>query len=171
MESEPSRRYLSRGIAVFRSVSDAALVLLFAFMVIAVVAGVLGRYFHFRISYWVELATYTQIWMTAIGAGVALRLGAMFALDTLSRHLGLNLQRILSVVIAAFGLMLMFVMFYGGAVLTEAGFRQSSPVLPIRMWMMFLAVPVTTIILSAEIVLRVVERWNDPFGGDLEELA
>lgn len=171
MASDPPRSTVSKGIAVFRAVSDTALVVLFGFMVVAVVAGVLGRYLHFKISYWVELATYTQIWMTAIGAGVAVRLGAMFALDTLSRHLGLNLQRALSVVIAAFSLTLMAVMFYGGLVLTESGFRQSSPILPIRMWVMFLAVPVTTIILSAEIILRVVEGWNNPFGDDQEELA
>ncbi len=163
--------YLAKGIAVFRVISDAILVLLFALMALAVVAGVMGRYFHFKISFWVELATYAQIWMTAIGAGVAVRLGAMFALDTLSRHLALDLQRILSVVIAAFSLLLMFVMFYGGVILTEGGFRQSSPVLPIRMWVVFLAVPITAVIVSIEIVLRVVERWNDPFGGDQEESA
>lgn len=165
------RRYVSKGIAVFRSVTDAALVVLFAFMVAAVIFGVLGRYLHFKISYSVEIATYTQIWMTAVGAGVAVRFGAMFALDTLSRHLGLRLQRILSVVIAAFSLVLMAVMLYGGVILTEHGLRQLSPVLQVRMWMVFLAVPVSTIILSAEIVLRVVEKWNDPFGGDPEEIA
>ena len=162
---------MSKAIRVFRSVTDAALVALFAFMVAAVIFGVMGRYLHFKISYSVELATYAQIWMTAVGAGVALRYGAMFALDTLSRHLGLTAQRILSVVIAAFSLLLMGVMFYGGVILTESGLRQSSPVLQVRMWMMFLAVPVSTVILSTEIVLRVVERWNDPFGGDAEEVA
>ena len=162
---------MSKAINVFRSVTDAALVALFAFMVAAVIFGVMGRYLHFKISYSVELATYAQIWMTAVGAGVALRYGAMFALDTLSRHLGLTVQRILSVVIAAFSLLLMGVMFHGGVILTESGLRQSSPVLQVRMWMMFLAVPVSTVILSTEIVLRIVERWNDPFGGDAEEVA
>jgi TRAP-type C4-dicarboxylate transport system permease small subunit len=171
MTGPAPRTLLSKGIGAFRAAMNWALVGLFALMVIAAIAGVLGRYFHFRISYWVEIATYTQIWMTAVGSAVAVRLGAMFALDTLSRHLGLTLQRILSVVIAALSLALMVVMFYGGVILTEQGFRQSSPVLPIRMWMIFLAVPVCTMALSIEIVLRVVERWNDPFGGDQEELA
>jgi TRAP-type C4-dicarboxylate transport system permease small subunit len=109
--------------------------------------------------------------MTAIGAGVALRFGAMFALDTLSRHLGLAAQRILGVVIAGFSLLLMGVMFQGGLVLVESGTRQMSPVLQFRMSWMFLAVPVSTVILGIEIVLRVIERWHDPFGGDAEEVA
>ncbi len=162
---------MTRAIRVFRSVTDALLIALFAFMVAAVCFGVAGRYLHFKISYSVELATYAQIWMTAIGAGVALRFGAMFALDTLSRHLGLAAQRSLSVVIAGLSLVLMGVMFYGGLVLTESGTRQMSPVLQFRMSWMFLAVPVSTLILSVEIVLRVIERWNDPFGGDAEEIA
>ena len=162
---------MAQAIRVFRSATDAALIALFALMVAAVVFGVMGRYLHFKISYSVELATYAQIWMTAVGAGVAMRFGAMFALDTLSRHLDLTAQRSLSVVIAAFSLLLMGVMFYGGVILTESGLRQMSPVLQIRMWVMFLAVPVSTVILGAEIVLRVVERWNDPFGGEAEEVA
>ena len=162
---------MKRAIQVFRRATDALLVALFVFMVAAVCFGVAGRYFHFKISYSVELATYAQIWMTAIGAGVAMRFGAMFALDTLSRHLGLRAQRLLSVGIAGFSLVLMGVMFLGGLVLVESGTRQMSPVLQFRMWWMFLAVPVSTLILSIEIVLRVIERWSDPFGGDVEEVA
>ncbi|MBM3525776.1 MAG: TRAP transporter small permease, partial [Alphaproteobacteria bacterium] len=115
--------------------------------------------------------TYAQIWMTAVGAGVALRYGAMFALDTLSRRLSLPGQRALAVAIAAFSLALMGVMFYGGLILVESGTRQMSPVLQFRMSWMFLAVPISTVILGLEIVLRVIERWNDPFGGDGEEVA
>jgi TRAP-type C4-dicarboxylate transport system permease small subunit len=162
---------VKRAIAVFRRVTDALLVALFAFMVAAVCFGVAGRYFHFKISYSVELATYAQIWMTAIGAGVALRFGALFALDTLSRRLGLSAQRILCVVIAGFSLLLMGVMFQGGLVLVESGTRQMSPVMQFRMSWMFLAVPVSTVILGIEIVLRVIERWHEPFGGDDEEVA
>jgi len=162
---------VARAIRVFRAATDALLVALFAFMVAAVCFGVAGRYLHFKISYSVELATYAQIWMTAIGAGVALRFGALFALDTLSRHLGLAAQRILSVVIAAFSLLLMGVMFHGGVILTESGLRQMSPVLQFKMWWMFLAVPVSALILGIEIVLRVIERWSDPFAGDAEEVA
>lgn len=158
-------------IRVFRGATDALLIALFAFMVATVCFGVAGRYFHFKISYSVELSTYAQIWMTAIGAGVALRFGAMFALDTLSRHLGLAAQRILSLVIAGFGLLLMGVMVQGGLVLVESGTRQMSPVMQFPMAWMFLAVPVSAIILGIEIVLRAIERWNEPFDGDGEEVA
>lgn len=162
---------MKQAIRVFRSVTDALLIALFVFMVAAVCFGVAGRYFHFKISYSVELATYAQIWMTAVGAGVALRFGALFALDTLSRNLGLTAQRFLCVVIAGFSLLLMGVMFQGGLVLVESGTRQMSPVLQFRMSWMFLAVPVSALILGIEIILRVIERWNDPFGGEAEEVA
>jgi TRAP-type C4-dicarboxylate transport system permease small subunit len=154
-----------------RTSVNGALITLFSFMVLSVVAGVIGRYLNIKISHAVETATFAQIWMTAIGASVALRLGAMFALDTLTRHVNKSVGRILSVVIACLNLILVAVMFYGGILLTEQGLRQISPVLQIPMWTIFVCIPFGMALLSIEIVLQVIERWDDPFGADQEEVA
>lgn len=152
-----------RAIAALRAVTGGAVIVLFSFMVLSVAGEIVGRYFGVTISNAVETATFAQIWLTAIGASVALRQGSMFALDTLTRHLPLGPARALSVLIAALGLILVGVLFYGGLLLTDAGTRQTSPVMQIRMWTIFIALPIGMALLAIEIVLQVVERWHAPF--------
>ncbi|WP_349364730.1 MAG: TRAP transporter small permease [Roseitalea porphyridii] len=162
---------LKRLLAIVRFVTDCAVVLIFFFMVISVVGEIVGRTFNLRVSNAVETASFAQIWLTAIGGSVALRHGSMFALDTLTRHLDLRLARALSVFIALCSLVLVAVLFYGGILLTESGFRQMSPVQQIPMWIVFICMPIGMTLLALEIVLRVFERWDDPFGGPQEDDA
>lgn len=171
MTVAPDGAVHSRTIRRMRKTVDVALIAVFSFMAISVVIGVIGRYANIKISHAVETATFAQIWMTAIGASVALRQGAMFALDTLSRRINLRFGRILSVIIALLNLSLIAVMFYGGLILTEQGLRQISPVLQIPMWTIFLSIPVGMALLSIEVVLQVIERWDAPFGAASEEFS
>jgi len=158
-------------ISWVRRLTDCAVIVIFAFMVVSVVLEVIGRYMNMTISHSVETATFAQIWLTTIGASVALRHGSMFALDTFTRHLGLRFARAMSVVIAILGIVLVGVLFYGGVLLTEAGFRQMSPVLQIPMWPIFIALPIGMALLCLEIVLQVYEKWDEPFPGNEEELT
>ena len=162
---------LGKSITAVRYLTDRAVVLIFGFMVVSVVVEVVGRYMNFTISHSVETATFAQIWLTTIGASVALRHGSLFALDTLTRHLGLVMARCFSVAIAALSLMLVAVLFYGGVILTQSGFHQLSPVLQIPMWPIFISLPIGMALLCLEIVLQVVEKWSNPFPGNEEELA
>lgn len=156
-------RALGRVIAAVRFATNAAVVIVFGFMVLAVVSEIVGRNFGLRGSNAIESATFAQIWLTALGASVALRSGSMFALDTVTRHLPLVPARALSIAIAALSLVLIAVIFHGGLLLTETGFRQTSPVMRLPMWIVFVALPVGMALLALEVVLRVVERWSDPF--------
>ena len=171
MVTHVRRAPLQRLLTMVRSITDLTIVILFFFMVLSVVGEIVGRTFHIKVSNAVETASYAQIWLTCVGASVALRYGSMFALDTLTRHLNLSLARIMSVFIAIFGLILVGVLLYGGLILTESGFRQTSPVSQIPMWIVFVSLPLGMALLGLEIVLRVFERWNDPFGGVQEEDA
>jgi C4-dicarboxylate transporter DctQ subunit len=162
---------VGKSIAALRYVADRAVMLIFGFMVVSVVVEVVGRYLNFTISHSVETATFAQIWLTTIGASVALRHGSMFALDSLTRHLGLRLARVFSILIAAFSLLLISVLIYGGVILTQSGFHQLSPVIQMPMWPIFISLPIGMVLLGGEVVLQVVERWNDPFPGNEEELT
>ena len=164
-------RGVKKTIATVRYLTDCTVIVIFAFMVISVVLEVIGRYFNFTISHAVETATFAQIWLTTIGASAALRYGSMFALDTVTRHLGLRMARVFSVMIAALSVILVVVMFYGGVLMTEGGFRQLSPVLQIPMWPIFISLPIGMVLLCMEIVLQVFEKWSNPFPGNTEELA
>ena len=162
---------LSRTIAIVRRLTDWAVILIFAFMVISVVLEVVGRYFNFAISHAVETATFAQIWLTTIGASAALRYGSMFALDTVTRYLKLGLARAFSVLIAVLSIILVAVMFYGGVLMTQKGFDQLSPVLQMPMWPIFISLPIGMVLLCMEIVLQVVEKWSNPFPGNQEEVV
>lgn len=162
---------LQRTLAIVRSTTDRTVVLIFFFMVLSVVGEIVGRTFNITVSNAVETASFAQIWLTAIGASVALRHGSMFALDTLTRHLDLSMARVLSVFIAVCSLILVTILFYGGLILTESGFRQLSPVQRIPMWIVFISMPIGMGLLALEIVLRVFERWHDPFEGLPEDDA
>jgi TRAP-type C4-dicarboxylate transport system permease small subunit len=171
MSNSVGLNLMRRLLAIVRSATDLAVVIIFFFMVLSVVGEIVGRTFNLKVSNAVETASFAQIWLTAIGASVALRYGSMFALDTLTRHLDLKYARIVSVLIALFSLILVGILFYGGIILTESGFRQLSPVQRLPMWIIFIGVPIGMALLALEIVLRVIERWHDPFGGVQEEDA
>jgi TRAP-type C4-dicarboxylate transport system permease small subunit len=160
---------VGRLVRIVRSVADLSIMIIFLFMVVSVVGEIIGRTFNIKVSNAIETASYAQVWLTCIGASVALRHGSMFALDTVTRHLNLPLARVMSVFIASSGLVLVGVLFYGGMLVTESGFRQWSPVQQIPMWIVFISLPIGMGLLALELVLRVFERWNDPFGGDQEE--
>lgn len=147
-------------------------VVIFGYMVVAVVLQVASRTFPWiPASNAVETATFAQIWLTTLGAGLALRQGALFALDTVTRRLSGNTARALSVLIAAIGLGFIAVMIYGGILLTIQGFGQRSPVLQMPMWTMFISVPIGMTLLGLEVIVHLFERWSDPFAAPSEELA
>jgi TRAP-type C4-dicarboxylate transport system permease small subunit len=164
------RGALAAAIGALRWLVNAFVVLCFSYMVLAVVVQVLGRYvLPIRIGNAVESATFAQIWLTAIGASVALREGAIFAVDTLTRRLDLTGARILSVVICLLNLGFLAVMIYGGVLLVERGMIQTSPVLLIPMWTIFISIPIGMSLLALEVVLHVVENWDAPFAQAAEE--
>jgi TRAP-type C4-dicarboxylate transport system permease small subunit len=171
MASSPRGTGLKKAIATVRYLTDWMVIIIFGFMVVSVVLEVIGRYFNFTISHAVETATFAQIWLTTIGASAALRYGAMFALDTVTRNLGLGTARAFSVLIAALSIVLVVVMFYGGVLMTGSGFRQLSPVLQIPMWPIFISLPIGMALLCMEIILQVFEKWSNPFPGHEEEVA
>ncbi|MBM6596705.1 TRAP transporter small permease [Microvirga pudoricolor] len=160
-----------RLIAPIRRAVDTAVILLYSYMVLAVVVQVAGRYIPgLHTGNAVETSTYAQVWLTAVGASVALRHGAIFAVDTLTRHLNLAMARVFSILIAVINMAFIVVMIYGGILLTEQGFHQTSPVLLIPMWTIFISIPIGMILLGIEIVMQVFEKWGGPFEGHQEEL-
>ena len=54
---------------------------------------------------------------------------------------------------------------YGSLPLIELGWLfETSPVLQLPMWVIYLSLPLGAAYFALEIVARVVERWNQPFG-------
>ena len=152
-------------MVLLRRVTDGLAVVFYGYMVVAVLIQVAGRYvLPIGIGNAVETAAFAQVWLACIGAGLALRHGAVFAVDALPAMLPLRAARLMSVLIASGSLAFLSVLIWGGILLTRQGAFQTSPTMMIPMWPVFAAVPMGMGLMAVEVIARVVERWNDPFG-------
>ena len=157
----PLLRKLVNGI---RQVFVVFVVACFVFMMVAVGFQVLGRYvFGFSIGDATETATFAQVWLGLTGVGIAMRRGAIFAIDALPQMLSIKPARVLSVVIAVINLSFLAVMIYGGVILFEQGFVQTSPTMLIPMWIIYMMIPIGMTYFALEVVLHTIEHWDDPF--------
>lgn len=153
-----------------RAVATWVVVACFVYMIVAVLAQVLGRYvFNYSISWTEETAKFAQIWVVLIGAGITMRRGLHVAVDVLAAMLPLNLARVLMVVVAAGCLWFLGIIVYGSLPLIELGWMfETSPVLQIPMWTIYLGLPLGAFYFGIEIVLSVIARWDRPFGQPID---
>ena len=136
----------------------------YGYMMVAVGFQVLGRYvFNFQIGDATETATFAQVWMGLAGSGIAMRRGTIFAIDALPQALPLIPARILKILIAAASIGFLYVMVYGGYLLFESGFLQTSPTMLIPMWFIYAVVPISMAYFMIEVILQVIEHWDNPF--------
>ncbi len=151
-------------VKVLRSVAVWVVVACFVYMTLAVLAQVFGRYvFNYSISWTEETAKFAQIWVVLIGAGITMRRGLHVAVDVLTAMLPMNLARALMVVVAAGCLWFLGVVIYGSLPLIELGWKfETSPVLQIPMWIIYLCLPLGAFYFGVEIILSVIARWDNP---------
>ncbi|MGI9336753.1 MAG: TRAP transporter small permease [Gammaproteobacteria bacterium] len=149
-----------------RAVASVVVVVCFAYMTVAVLAQVFGRYvFNYSISWTEETAKFAQIWVVFIGAGITMRFGWHVAVDVLAGMLSLRLARGLSVAIGAGCIGFLAIVVYGSLDLIELGWMfETSPVLQIPMWIIYLCIPIGAIYFALEIAISIVDRWDRPFG-------
>ena len=155
---------LHRAVALTRAVFGTLACLCLAFMLVAVLVQVAGRYFfHYQISGASELALFAQAWLGFFGFGVAMRYGTVFAIDALAARLPLKLARALSLAMVAAALAFLGVVIHGSLALIDRGAFQTSSTLLIPMWIIYAPFPLGIAYLALETVLRAADRWADPF--------
>ena len=158
--------YFARIVAGIRFVAAAIVVISFAYMTVAVLAQVFGRYvFNYSISWTEETARFAQAWVILIGAGIAMKHGWHVAVDSLPEKLPLPAARALKIVLAGGALWFLGIVVFGSFALIELGWLfEVSPVLSIPMWIIYLALPLGAVYFGIEIIMSVIERWDQPFG-------
>ena len=149
-------------------------ILMMASMATLVFVNVVSRYvFNYSIIWVEEVTQYEMIWITYLGAGLALRQGRHVTVDVLQDRLPSRLRRWVR---AAVGLALVAFL----AVATVLGFRmvgfawdQETPVLNLPMGLLYLGLPIGTLLLGLHLVLVfrdfVERRFETP--DDLEPLG
>ena len=158
--------YFARIVAGIRFIAAAIVVISFAYMTVAVLAQVFGRYvFNYSISWTEETARFAQAWVILIGAGIAMKHGWHVAVDSLPEKLPLPAARVLKIVLACGALWFLGIVVFGSFALIELGWLfEVSPVLSIPMWIIYLALPLGAAYFGIEIIMSVIERWDQPFG-------
>ncbi|MGA0614142.1 TRAP transporter small permease [Paracoccus sp. KR1-242] len=155
---------IERICLVLRAIVSAVVVALFSVMLVAVLVQVAGRYFlNFSISQAAEIATFCQIWLVLLGAGVTLARGQHVAIDLLPSKLPLAGARVALVLIALVSGAFLAVLAYGSLPLLKLGQFQTSPSMRVPMMYMYACLPVGAAYMILELVLSVVQRWDDPF--------
>jgi len=145
-----------------RSLINWLVIIFFSYMVIAVFYQVLGRYiFHYKLGIAAETATYAQIWMVLLAAGIAMKKNMHVGVDILLRVLPKKFQKI--IIILSFILVLSFLILAlkGCFALILVGSESTSPALGIPMWIPYLSVPIGIIYITLELVFVTISRYKE----------
>lgn len=129
----------------------------FLTIIVAVIIQLLGRSGFVPAMIWTEeLTRFALLWLTAFGAGLGLRTGALVNVDIISEALPGKqpwmLRLFAAVVTASFALMLIS----PAALFTKIGARQTAPALGIHMDWIHAAALVTLLVLGIFAILRVI---------------
>lgn len=152
-------------VAGLRAVVTWLIVTFFAYMGLAVLIQVVGRYvFNYSIDWAAETATIAQIWMILLAAGLAMQHKLHVSVDLLTNVLPVQMLRILIIVIAVPCLWFLWLAIAGSLVLIDIGRIQTSPVLQIPMWIPYLSLPIGLSYFGLELMLMLVAKWKDPKG-------
>ena len=134
----------------------------YSYMTLAVLIQVVGRYvFNYSIGWASETATFAQIWMVLLAAGLAMHKNLHVGVDIFTNSLPRKAVKFLSLVIMAACLWFFWQAISGSIHFFEIGKLQSSPALRIPMWIPYLSLPVGLIYFALELILSLLAKWND----------
>ncbi|MCG0278510.1 MAG: TRAP transporter small permease [Thermanaeromonas sp.] len=114
-------------------------------MAIIVTLQVVWRYFLKSPIFWAEeLARYSLVWMTFVGAAVALRAGQLASIEILVEKLSPPVRRWMRVLVLFLNVVLLIFLFYYSVVLVglPSVVNQRSPAMRVPMVLPYLALPV-----------------------------
>jgi TRAP-type C4-dicarboxylate transport system permease small subunit len=152
-----------------KKVLDTALEWLVMFVVGILVLDVLWQVFTRKVlsdpSQWTEeLAIFLLIWVSLLGAAVAMNRGAHLGIDYFTGKLSIKNRVITEVfVFAVVALFSIYVMVIGGfdLVATTLKMDQRSPILDVAMGYVYLAVPISGLFMTFYSVIGLVERFTE----------
>ncbi|WP_048645058.1 TRAP transporter small permease [Nitratireductor soli] len=127
----------------FLTANKWALVLLLSAMAVIVFANVSLRYLtNFSITWAEEVARYLMVWMTFIGAGMALRTGGHVAIGNFQEMLGANAQRALRILILCLLLAFFAIMIWMGKDYMDRMRFQVTPATRVSFSYIYAAMPI-----------------------------
>ncbi|MEW5947244.1 MAG: TRAP transporter small permease [bacterium] len=142
-------------------VEIALLTAAFAVMASVMFTQVVLRYFFFRSIFWAEeLAMYLMIWIICIGASVATKRRRHLMIDALVQTVPPGGKRYLALASSAVSAAACFLMAKVGADYVSAAraFGQVSVAMHLPMWILYLSLPVATVMMGLRFTALAVEE-------------
>lgn len=150
-------------VSLMRKLVAGLVIFFFSYMAIAVLVQIAGRYvFNYSIDWTAETATFAQIWMVLLAAGLAMKEKLHVSVDALTHFLPLPALRGLIVVVALACAWFLWQAIAGSLALIDIGRIQASPVLQIPMWIPYLSLPIGLAYFGLELLMAMVDKWRDP---------
>ena len=119
------------------------IIAMMATMVALVFANVVSRYiFNYSIIWAEELAQYLMVWITFLGAGLAMREGRHVAVEMLQNALPRPLARTARVIVIGAVLAFLATLVVLGSMFVNFAWDQETPVMNVPMGIPYLAVPI-----------------------------
>lgn len=135
-------------------------------MFVLVFSQVLARYL-FSVSFaWIdEVVGFGMIWLTYIGAGLALREGRLVGFDLIQKKLPASLERGLRILLGLVILLFMSALIYWGIRFSLFGLHKETNVLQISRAIPYAGIPVGSLFLSLHLIIFfgrfINEQWDD----------
>ncbi len=157
------RRWLALIIEVGAAVA-------FMIMAVSLILQIFFRYVFEIVAPWTEeLARFACIWAVFLGTAVCVEEGTHIKLDyILARASGKTSKRILLLANILVTSIFLVVVFYGSILLVEVGWADMATTIPVRMGIVYLAVPVSMACIALFGILRFIEvvtRGSSPGTG------
>ena len=148
-------------VDTFRRLVSGLVMLFFVYMTIAVLVQVGGRYlFDYAIDWTAETATFAQIWMVFLAAGIAMRDRLHVSVDLLTDLAPPALKRGFIVIVAVASGWFLWQAIAGSVALINIGKIQTSPVLQVPMWIPYLSLPFGLVYFGLELMLALSAKWQ-----------
>jgi len=143
-----------------RKVVNILIIILFGVQVVVVFIQVIARFIFINPFSWSEeMARYIQVWMILLVSSICVRKNAHFAIDYLIYKLNFRYKKILDIMVNLIVLFYIFIITTYGwrIVVTIFTFSQTSPAMLIPMYLIYLAIPVSGLLMFLEGLIRLLK--------------
>jgi len=168
-------KYFNVYFAKVRKLINIVIIILFGVQVVVVFSEVVSRYVFNSPFFWSgEMARYIQVWMILLASTIAVRKNTHLSVDFLTYKLNFRYKKILKIVAILVVMFYIFIVIIYGwkLVLTLFRFGQTSPALLIPMYLIYLAIPVTGLLMFLEALIRLLKliRLKNNYNKDLKKI-
>ncbi len=156
------RQLLNSILKLTRTAVHVMVIVVFATIVVVVFGQVVSRFlFNAPFSWSEELARYLQVWLIMLGSATCLRKGLHLTVDYAIHSLPQGIKRNLQLLSIAAILFFLGVVFVSGISLIAATLNQRTPALQMPVWVVYLAIPVGSLLMFLEAVGLVLTAFHE----------